>query len=281
MKFEHTRVFNFEGAFRGLRNPLNSWNKSDSFFGCIDKIYDAYGYEVAEKYVKKDYPSYYDLNSEDYNKEDERIKLEDEYNEWLLKNGILYYNDSDDNDIIDVAFIGPNDLALAQKLIKAGPEHRKFLRQIFVSVDITAPVYWWKEADTYKIGTTTNSTSSMHTLVSTPITIDCFEIDDYDKKCIESLNDEGLLTIEHDLIPFLEELRQKYIETKDKKYWKELVRWLPQGWLQTRTITMNYENLRNMYFQRKNHKLSEWSGKGGFCEWVESLPYANELILFQ
>ena len=174
--------------------------------------------------------------------------------------------------------IGENDLNLAQRLIKGGSEHRKFLRQIMVSVDITAPLYWWKEFDTYKVGTTANSTSTMHKLTSQPITLDCFEIDDY--KGMELPTDDGF-SVDFDvenIIEVLETLRKKYLETKDKRYWKELVRWLPESWLQTRTVTMNYENLRNMYFQRKNHKLTEWSES--FIKWVESLPYTKELIMY-
>ena len=180
--------------------------------------------------------------------------------------------------------IGENDMKLAQTLIKAGNEHRKFMRQIFVSVDITAPLYWWKEFDTYKVGTVANSTSTMHKLATTPITLDCFEIDDYDRNLSIADNpkdDDGLdniSTFEEDIIYVLENIRQKYLETKDKRYWKELVRWLPESWLQKRTIIMNYENVRNMYFQRRNHKLTEWSES--FIKWVESLPYAEELIMY-
>lgn len=179
------------------------------------------------------------------------------------------------SDYTDFA-IGKNDLELAQKLIKAGSEHRKFMRQIFVSVDITAPLYWWKEESTYKIGTTENSTSTMHKLASTPITIDCFEMDDFEN-CKIDMSIKNFW--ESYLIPTLEQLRLKYNETKDKRYWKELIRLLPESWLQTRTVTMNYENLLNMYHQRcaKPHKLTEWSVK--FKEFVESLPYAKELIV--
>ena len=174
-------------------------------------------------------------------------------------------------------------MKLAQKLIKAGSEHRKFLRQIFVSVDITAPLFWWKEMDTYKIGTIANSQSSMHKLATTPITRDCFETDDFD-----DLLNTGL-SIEYnkffnEIICCLEQLRQYYLKTHDKKVWKELIRALPESWLQTRTVTMNYENILNMYHQRKNHKLNEWSGiddptKPNFISWVKTLPYAKEFII--
>lgn len=172
--------------------------------------------------------------------------------------------------------IGENDLGLAQRLINAGSEHRKFMRQIFVSVDITAPLYWWKEFDTYKVGTTANSTSTMHKLASTPITLDCFEIDDYDGTLDYDGVTLGDVISKH--IDFLESMRVKYLETKDKAYWKELIRWLPSSWQQTRTVTMTYENLLAMCSrgQRRFHKLTEWSG--AFITWARSLPYAQELI---
>ena len=223
MKFEHTQVMNFEGALRGMRNPMNSWAKGDS------KVWWRYG----------DTPFYE---------------------------------------------VGPNDLDLALRLIKAGTEHRKFLRQIFVSVDITAPLYWWKEFDTYKVGTTANSTSTMHKLASTPITREFFEMDDYDAENLV-IGDEYINDILYDytcgefidtIIQHLENLRVKYNETKDMRYWKELIRWLPNGWLQTRTVTMNYENLRSMYHQREHHKLTEWHS---FRDWVKTLPYATDFII--
>ena len=154
--------------------------------------------------------------------------------------------------------IGENDLGLAQRLIKSGSEHRKFMRQIFVSVDITGPLYWWKEFDTYKVGTTANSTSTMHKLASTPITAECFEIDDYNS----DLDYDGT----------------KLGDVIDKAYWKELIRWLPSAWQQTRTVTMTYENLLAMCSkgQRRFHKLTEWSKS--FIDWARTLPYAQELI---
>ena len=218
MKFENTEVWGFEHAIRGMRNPLESWEKSDSCY--VDKRFN------------------------------------------------------------DQFHIGKNDLVLMQKLIKAGSEHRKFLRQIFVSVDVTAPLFWWKEADQYKIGTTTNSTSTMHKLASTPITMDCFEMDDFEKINLESQDIIfPLETTWKSLISDLEFCRKKYNETKDKRYWKEVIRLLPESWLQKRTITLTYENLLNIYHQRKNHKLTEWSKS--FCDWVKTLPYAEELICFE
>ena len=245
MRFENTEVFNIEGALRGMRNPLNSWAKSDS------------GYKRWCLSLGPDEEPHYCTNCH--------------FDQCMMS----------DPEFV----IGPNDMDLCRRLINGGPEHRKFLRQIFVSVDITAPLYWWKEFDTYKVGTTANSTSTMHKLASTPITLECFETDDYcgDLVYHELSLDQNELPLEYnisdiaeDIVVTLERLRQKYLETKDKRYWKELVRWLPNGWLQTRTVTMNYENLRTMYHQRKGHKLSEWKA---FCEWVESLPYAKELII--
>ena len=179
----------------------------------------------------------------------------------------------------DNFLIGMNDLDLMQRLIKAGPEHRKFMRQIFVSIDITAPLYWWKEFDTYKIGTTANSTSTMHKLASKEITIEDFEMDDFERVKIfdrEPFNpDDYTDEIWDYIIDICETLRQRYVETKDKKYWKELVRILPESWLQMRTVTMNYENLYSIVRQREGHKLTEWSQ---FIEWVHTLPYADKLI---
>ena len=234
MKIENLQAFNFEGAFRGMRNPMNSWKNSDSIF-------------------------------------------------------------SDNKHFI----LGECDLRLAQRLIRAGGEHRKFLRQIIVSFDLTAPLYFWKEFDTYKIGTVANSTSTMHKLASTPITLDCFETDDYEPDLVylSGVDDSGDYSYKYDMqikdmvesdglntyyepsiIQFLEELRRKYNETKDKKYWKELIRWLPESWLQTRTITMNYENVLNIIYQRKNHKLTEWDW---LIEQFKQLPYSKELLFIE
>ena len=230
MKFENTEVFNFEGALRGMRNPLESRDKSDS------------------------------MNCNHYDG-----RCEDCYNYTVCKEDYLW----------EPHIIGENDMKLAQKLIRAGSEHRKFMRQIFVSVDITAPLFWWKEFDTYKVGTVANSTSTMHKLATTPITIDCFEIDDY-----HHVDDRVSILIE-----MCEDLRKAYLKTKDKKIWKELIRWLPESWLQTRTVTMSYENLLNMCSkgQRRFHKLNEWSGIDNpdvpnFISWVRMLPYAQQLI---
>lgn len=168
-----------------------------------------------------------------------------------------------DNDTIS---IGSNDMDLATRLIKAGTEHRKFLRMIHVQVDMTAPLYLWKEYDTYKIATVANSESTMHRITSKPITLEYFETDDmkpFEKGYLQSI------------IDICEDYRLQYLETKDKDIWKALIRLLPESWLQTRTIDLNYETLRTIYHQRKFHKLSEWHT---FCDWVKTLPYAKEFI---
>ena len=284
MKFEHIRVMNFENAIRGMRHPKLSYHLSDSLFG-IDSFEECDAdFEVAERW-------YYYLNTEQETEKktlNEKCEQVDELDKWLVENGVLYSR----GDFFEYAFIGPQDLDLMQRLIKGGPEHRKFMRQIFVSVDITAPLYWWKEFDTYKVGTVANSTSTMHKMASKPITLDCFEIDDFNN--IEFLEEYQPLSaktvtdadvVQMVIIPYLEFLRLKYLETKDKKYWKELIRWLPESWLQTRTVTMTYENLLAMCSksQRRYHKLNEWSGidcpeNENFVKMCRTLPYAQELL---
>ena len=181
-----------------------------------------------------------------------------------------------DEDLAEYAVIGQKDMDLAQRMIKAGTPNDKFLRQIFVSVDITAPLYWWKEMDTYKVGTTANSTSTMHKLASTPITLDCFEIDDYEPR-LQLIDPVHIDTRISQFIDDLEQLRQLYNQTKDKKYWKELIRWLPAGWKQTRSWSANYSVLRNIIHWRQSHKLSEWSQ---FIDWCRTLPYSKELLFY-
>ena len=218
IEISNVKVFNFEGAFRGLRNPMNSWARSDSY-----------------------------------------TKLVDGREEFHL---------------------GEADRILAQRMIRAGTDdHSKFLRQIFVSMDINAPIYWWKEMDTYKVATVANSCSTMHKLAATPITRDCFSFDE-ELETLEGIKqyiDEegGYLTFSETIIRNCEQLRRLYIKTKDKRYWRALIQLLPQGWMQKRTWTGNYQNLRNMYFSRQHHKLKEWSI---FLKVIESLPYAKELI---
>ncbi len=233
MLFEDTSVYNIYNAILGARNPMNSWDRSDSVFK---------GY----------------------------------------------------NDKIENTVIGENDLKLLQSLIKAGSQHRKFMRQIGVSVIITAPLYFWKEFDTYKVGTVANSTSTMHKLASTPITRECFEMDDFENvqtgvqsfvvgeywidliECLESLRQLHNKNIELSKTPNITVQERKRLIIIAKKYWKELIRLLPESWLQKRTVTMNYENILNMRKYRINHKLTEWSES--FIEWARSLPYAGELL---
>ena len=164
--------------------------------------------------------------------------------------------------------LGANDLDLAGRLARAGSDHRKFIRQIFVSVDITAPLYWWKEFDTYKVGTVANSTSTMH-----KIHAKAFDRDDFSHDRL----DEGGLTALDALIAYLEAERQKFVANKeDRQPWHNIIQMLPSSYNQMRTVTMNYENLVNMYYARKNHKLAEWHT---YCDWILTLPYAKELIL--
>ena len=217
IKIENIEVFNFEGAFRGLRNPMNSWDKSDSY---IDAL--------TNKYI-----------------------------------------------------VGENDLKLAQRMIGAGTDESKFMRQIFVSMDIAAPLYWWKEADTYKIATVSNSCSTMHKITSSEITEENYSFDPEPDKPLTDLPTDDyvrILDIKNRAVADVEWLRKKYNETKDKRYWRLLIQINPDGWLQKRTWTGNYQNLRNMYFARKNHKLIEWRQ---FCQIIEQLPYSKELICYK
>ncbi len=170
----------------------------------------------------------------------------------------------------DGSFIfGPNDLDLAMRLAKAGSDHRKYLRMVFVSVDVTAPLYWWKEYDTYKVATVANSTSTMHKIHSKPFSMDDFSCDhmtDGTKKFMETVVAE------------LENIRLRFKETKSKDDWYDMIQLLPSSYNQMRTCTFNYETLINIYRARKNHKLAEWHT---FCNWIETLPYAEQLITFE
>ena len=166
--------------------------------------------------------------------------------------------------------LGENDLDLARRLAHAGSDHRKFIRQIFVSVDITAPLYWWKEFDTYKVGTVANSCSTMH-----KIHTKAFERDDFSH---DRLDESGLNMLDA-LIDYLEEERQKFNEDKtNRQSWHNMIQMLPSSYNQMRTVTLNYENLINIYYARKHHKLAEWHT---LCEWIESLPYARDIILIK
>ena len=164
--------------------------------------------------------------------------------------------------------LGENDLSLAKRLRNAGTsDHRKYLSQVMLSVDITAPMYWWKEYDTYKVATVANSTSTMHKIHSKP-----FEIDDFSH---DHLTENGLKVLRA-LVDEMEKIRLEYVETKDKALWYDLIQLLPSSYNQMRTCTLNYETLINIYKSRKHHKLDEWRS---FCEWIETLPYARELII--
>lgn len=237
IKFEHPEVWGWEHAIRGMRNPLNSWDKSDSYpavdcgkCGIIDC------------------------------------------------DGICYPKEHDCTPYQCYA-IGRNDLDLMRRLIRAGSSHRKFLRQIFVSVDITAPRYWWTEFDTYKVGTTSNSCSTMHKIHSKPIKMSDFSIDnDFEIPYTDTTLRECFDSVVVDC----EMLRKAYLEALEKgqndlakQYWKGLIQLLPQSYNQKRTITMTYENLLNMVSQRRGHKLDEWHD---FCDWVFTMPYAEELL---
>lgn len=229
IKFEKTEVWGIEHAIRGMRNSMNSWDRSDS---CVCSTTEC------------------------------RCRH--------LENNTEPAFDCDDGE--SGYCIGENDFNLAKKLIKAGSEHRKFLRQIFVSVDITAPLYWWKEFDTYKVGTTANSSSTMHKIHSKEIELSDFSIDDF-------YMDEHEISLKdcfYNVVADCETLRKKYVETKDKRYWRGLIQLLPTSYNQKRTVTLNYENLLSMYQQRKNHKLDEW--RVGFVEWVKSLSYSELLM---
>ena len=256
IKFECTDVWGFYHTIRGMRNPLNSWDKSDSDFCYAMPIecsecnnYDKYENECKFKYL-----------------------LEPEY------------------------YIGQKDMELCHRLISGGSEHRKFLRQIMVSVDITAPLYWWKEFDTYKVGTVANSCSTMHTIHKKEFDLLDFSFEkipgQFEEEsrlmtftnkdiCFQGDPDEEYSCADMMLmiIGALNKARELYLETKNKKYWYTMIQLLPSSYNQKRTVTMNYENLRSMYFQRRNHKLDEW--REGFCKWVKSLPYADELIIFE
>ena len=201
LKTERVSVMNLENALRGMRNPMNSWDKSDSY------------YDEDGTYV-----------------------------------------------------IGEADLSLAERLAHSGTDHRKYLRQIFVSVDITAPLYWWKEFDTYKVATVANSPSTMHKIHAKPFSRADFSTDHMDE--------ETLAQFDH-VIAYLELLRGKYMENKDKRYWYDMIQFLPSSYDQMRTVTLNYETLTNIYYARRNHKLDEWHT---FCDMICALPYAKALI---
>lgn len=224
IQVNNVNVFNFDGAFHGLRNPMNSWDKNDTrtIIGYLDEN------------------PMFDPNCGE-------------------------------------PIVGPNDMKLAQRMIAGGPEEAKFLRQIFVTMDINAPFFWWKEMDTYKVGTTANSCSTMHKLTSREFASQDFSFDelieDFDEQDQQLISDMRV-----DILNYCEELRLRYLETKDKNLWRALVEILPSAYMQKRTWTANYQVLRNIYFQRRHHKLQEWHD---FCNVIENLPYGKELICYE
>lgn len=228
IKIENTEVYGWEASIRGLRNPMNSWGKSDSSFE--DYVPD-YAMDTAVSFP-------------------------------CLK-------------------IGDNDLELMKNLVNAGSDHGKFMRMISVTCDITAPLYWWKEYDTYKVGTVANSCSTMHKIHSKEFTLDDFSHEhltgETDSLWVNA-NGRDFMCSALDFCQItcdvLNHYRELYLETKDKKYWWQMIQLLPSSYNQKRTVMLNYEVLRNMYHARKNHKLDEWHT---FCDWIETLPY-SELI---
>lgn len=273
MQFDNTRTFNWEGAFHGMRAPLESWAKSDSMFG-LAPMEDERDLETMLKIWRdKEYPN-------GFNTEQERTAYNAEKISWIDNNGILRC----DNNCMEFAFLGPADLDLAQRLIKAGPEHRKFLRQIFVSAYISLPLSIWKQLDTYKIGTVTNSTSTMHKIQSKQLTRESFEIEQIPYEEQEEMEQRDgiycageLSDLFDETIQTCEDLRKAFNQTKDKRYWRKLIELLPESYLQAREYTLNYEVLRSIVHQRKGHKLGEWQK---FIHWVHTLPYAEELIFY-
>ena len=216
IKITDTEVVGWEHAIRGMRNPLNSWDKSDSDwnFDCIEDPDNFYTY-----------------------------KTKDEYE------------------------VGPNDLGLMKRLCKAGTDHRKFMRMIVVYCDILAPLYWWKEFDTYKVGTVANSCSTMHCIHKHEFTIEDFSVE----HLIGKTHSKSAFSY---IMRSLNEARELYLQTKDKKYWWQMIQLLPSSYNQKRTVMLNYEVLANMYKSRKDHKLDEWRK---LCDWIRGLPY-SELI---
>ena len=230
LKIENFEVLGWEHAIRGMRNPMNSWEKSDSFIPCYQKT-ECHKCKVNQKCA------YYFEDGNPYKKDD---------------------------------FIGPNDYTLMMNLRNAGTDHRKFMRMITVYLDITAPLYWWKEFDTYKVGTVANSCSTMHKIVAKEFTLEDFST--------EHLYPEVREAFENTIIKYLNEARKTYNflsdTTSKKDAWWQMIQVLPSSYNQKRTVMLNYEVLANIYKSRKNHKLDEWHT---LCDWIEELPY-SELI---
>lgn len=223
---EDEEIVGWEAAITGMRNPMNSWNKSDSWYGCGSEFND---------------------------------HLEPE--------------DCDMDNCRSCHFcVGNNDLDLMKRLAKAGTDHRKFMRMIVVYADVTAPLYWWKEFDTYKVGTVRNSCSTMHKITEKEFTLDDFS---HEHLLTSDISEKGTsLGLMKDIIDLLNTYREEYLNSKDKMYWWQLIQLLPSSYNQRATVMLNYEVLANIYHSRKNHKLDEWHT---FCDWIETLPYA-ELI---
>lgn len=265
IKFDNIETSGWRHAITSMRNPLESWSKSDSFFGLINTEYSDEDWFVADAWVRNAYP---DINDEStlY------AELFDDYDTWLLREGIL--KKSKDETVCDCAFIGPKDLKLAKNLIKAGDDESKFMRMIHFQCDIAAPLFWWKELDTYKVATVRNSCSTMHKLASTPITKDCFSWDGFSGlELIDPTGDPDVFLDE--AISNCEQLRQLYNQTGDKKYWRALIELLPDGWLVKATYDCSYQTLRHIVQAREHHKLVEWHD---FCNMTKDLPYGMELI---
>ena len=254
IKIENIQVGGFEAAFRGLRNPMNSWDKSDSRFGISSSPYNDDDYDATATYINSNFIEH----SQEWEKEFEII------NNWLLENGVL--KKDIETDAIEYAYIGKNDMNLARRMILAGTDEAKFMRMIHVQMDVTAPLYWWKEADTYKVGTVANSCSTMHKIHTKEFTLNDFSCEHLDGYSLDVLEN---------IIFRLNDNRKHFIETKDKDYWWQMIQLLPSSYNQKRTLDFNYQTARAMYFARRNHKLDEWRT---FTDKLLELPYGNELI---
>lgn len=241
LKIENTEVVGFEAAIRGMRNPMNSWEKSDSGW-------DAHIPPII-------------------------LRNQVDWEQWAEQYKAVQYSDEYTYDI------GPNDRDLMVRLRNAGTDHRKFMRMIVVYLDITAPLYWWKEFDTYKVGTVANSCSTMHKIHAKEFTFDDFSHEKLiNSACMEIQEQHIRISPIQALattIECLNSYRDLYLQTKDKKYWWQMIQLLPSSYNQKRTVMLNYEVLANMYKSRRNHKLDEWHI---FCDWIEGLPY-SELII--
>ena len=279
IEIDYLSIYNFSNAIYGMRNPLESWTQSDSLFGIEDV--DEFNLRLIETRNKwMTYNGYGNLEDCEENLDSIRWMEEaSRIDDWLWNSSLLEKDGPYENRY----YFGPKDLKLAQSLIRAGADESKFMRQIFINIDITAPLYWWKEMDTYKVGTTSNSTSTMHKLTSDPIIFDDFSFDQENSELSIDITQDGeyqynVLDVTKDILAGCEGLRQKFVETGDKRYWRALIQLLPESYNQTRTWTANYAVLRNIYFARRNHKLQEWRD---FCKWIETLPYAKELICLE